>query len=76
MFLTGNGDTDTFDLDGGTLVGAVDGAGGASDELIGDDVANTFDISGLNDGDATGVGSFANIENLTGNERPVFPIEY
>ena len=65
--LTGGAQVDTFNLVGGTLAGEVDGAGGSSDELVGDNVVNTFDITGTDSGNATGVGSFVNIENLTGN---------
>src|SRR4029079_18127790 len=67
--LVGNAQTDTFTLNGGTLSGSVDGAGG-SDTLIGDNVVNTFVATAANGGTATGVtGGFSNVENLTGNAQ-------
>jgi len=67
--LTGNAKADTFTLTGGTLSGAVNGAGG-SDTLIGDNVANAFVVTGANAGTATGLGAgFTNVENLTGNAK-------
>lgn len=64
--ITGGTDADSFTLSSGTLTGALNGGAG-SDTLIGDNTPNTFDILGADSGNATGVGSFANIENLTGN---------
>ena len=64
--LTGGTGDDGFTLSGGTLDGALDGGDG-SDSLTGDNVANTFEITGVNSGTATGVvGGFSNIENLDG----------
>ena len=64
--ITGGSDADSFSLSSGTLSGALDGGAG-TDTLIGDNTANTWTISAADAGSATGVGSFANIENLTGN---------
>lgn len=64
--LTGGTNTDSFILSGGTLTGIIDGGGG-TDTLTGDNVANTWSISGADAGDVTGIGSFTSIENLTGN---------
>lgn len=64
--ITGGTDSDSFSLSSGTLSGALNGGAG-TDTLIGDNTANTWTISGADSGTATGVGSFANIENLTGN---------
>ncbi|WP_377964255.1 two-partner secretion domain-containing protein, partial [Almyronema epifaneia] len=59
--LVGNAQADSFTLNGGTLSGSVNGAGG-SDTLTGDNVANTFSVTGANSGTATGItGGFSNI---------------
>ncbi|NOZ19571.1 MAG: calcium-binding protein [Planctomycetes bacterium] len=64
--LTGGNNTDGFTLSGGTLSGAIDGGAG-NDTLTGDNVANTWTITGADQGTATGVtGGFSNVENLTG----------
>ncbi len=64
--LTGGADVDSFTLSSGTLSGILNGGAG-SDTLIADNMANTWSITGADSGLATGVGSFASIENLTGN---------
>jgi len=64
--ITGGSDGDSFSLSSGTLTGALNGGAG-TDTLIGDNTTNTWTISAADAGSATGVGSFANIENLTGN---------
>jgi len=64
--ITGGSGADSFSLSSGTLSGALDGGAG-TDTLIGDNTANTWTISAADAGSATGVGSFASIENLTGN---------
>jgi len=64
--ITGGSDADSFSLSSGTLSGALNGGAG-TDTLIGDNTANTWTISTADAGSATGVGSFADIENLTGN---------
>lgn len=64
--ITGGANADSFSLSSGTLSGAINGGAG-SDTLIADNTANTWSISGADSGNATGVGSFASIENLTGN---------
>ncbi|HSW94465.1 MAG TPA: hypothetical protein VLJ15_08975 [Gammaproteobacteria bacterium] len=61
--LTGGSGLDRFILSGGTLSGAVDGAGG-SNSLTGDNVANVWTVTGPNSGTATGVGSFSHIGEL------------
>ena len=64
--LTGGSDTDTFSLSSGTLSGTLNGGGGI-DTLVGDNTANTWNITVADAGVATGVGSFSSVENLTGN---------
>lgn len=64
--LTGGNDVDVFTLSSGTLTGALVGGAGI-DTLIGDNTANTWNITVTDAGIATGVGSFSGIENLTGN---------
>ncbi|MFZ9738121.1 MAG: CHAT domain-containing protein, partial [Prochlorotrichaceae cyanobacterium] len=65
----GAGD-DTFTLNGGTLSGTVGGVsidgGFGIDTFTGDNVANTFAVTGTNSGSATGINGFSNIENLVG----------
>ncbi|RDH83989.1 MAG: hypothetical protein DIZ80_07595 [endosymbiont of Galathealinum brachiosum] len=63
--LTGNANTDTFTLAGGTISGTIDGAAG-NNTLLGDNQANAWSITGLNSGDLNG-GLYSNINNLTGN---------
>jgi filamentous hemagglutinin family protein len=64
--LVGNADTDSFTLNGGTLDGSIDGGAGI-DTLNADNVANTFMVTGTNNGMVTGVaGGFTNIENISG----------
>jgi Ca2+-binding RTX toxin-like protein/protocatechuate 3,4-dioxygenase beta subunit len=66
--LSGNIRADVFILSGGTLTGSVDGGDGI-DTLVGDNVVNAFVLTALDSGTATGIGSFANVENLTGNAQ-------
>jgi acrosin len=66
--LVGGVHPDQFVLASGTLTGIADGMGG-NDTLVADNVANTFTLSAANTGSATGVGGFANVENLTGNAQ-------
>jgi hypothetical protein len=64
--LVGTAGTDSFTLAGGTLSGSVNGLGG-SDTLTGDNVANTWTITGSNSGTLTGLGAgWSNVENLVG----------
>ncbi|MFZ9739238.1 MAG: CHAT domain-containing protein, partial [Prochlorotrichaceae cyanobacterium] len=64
--LDGQEGDDTFTLNGGTVSGAIAGGTG-TDTLIGDNVANTFTLSGVNTGTITGVaGGFSDIERLIG----------
>ena len=66
-FLAGGAHNDSFALVGGTLSGTINGDDGI-DTIVGDNVANTFTLTGANAGTATGVaGGFSNVENLTGN---------
>lgn len=64
--LIGNSDTDSFTLNGGTVTGSIDGAGG-TDTLIASSGDNSWLITGADAGSVTGVGSFQSIENLQGN---------
>ena len=65
-YLKGGGQIDTFQLSGGSISGFIDG-GGNSDVLVGDNVANSFVVNGLDMGTATGLGGgFTDVENLTG----------
>ncbi|MGA0199694.1 MAG: beta strand repeat-containing protein, partial [Prochlorotrichaceae cyanobacterium] len=67
--LIGSDQADTFTLQGGTLSGSIDGLAG-EDLLIADNLINQFTITSDNGGMVTGVGgTFANIENLTGNAQ-------
>ncbi len=66
--LEGGHHGDTFVLDGGTLSGSVDGMGG-NDELVADNLANIFTLTGPNAGAATGVsGGFTHVENVTSGD--------
>ena len=64
--LAGNADTDTFTLNGGTVTGSI-GGGGGTDTLVAASGNNSWLITGTDDGNVTGVGSFFSIENLQGN---------
>jgi Ca2+-binding RTX toxin-like protein len=66
--LTGNQRDDRFVLDGATLTGIVDGGLG-DDTFVGDNVPNLFSVTGTNSGSATGIASFVDVENLTGNAQ-------
>ena len=60
--LTGTAGSDNFAINGGSISGTINALGG-TDTLAG----NTgYSITGTNSGSATGVGSFLNVENLTG----------
>ncbi|NCQ33063.1 MAG: hypothetical protein GW802_37575, partial [Armatimonadetes bacterium] len=70
--LTGTAADNTFTINGGTLTGAINGVGDGtdSDTLIGDNLVNTWSITGSNQGTlqfpvAQSI-AFSNIENLTG----------
>jgi hypothetical protein len=63
--LTGNAGVDTFTFGPtGSLSGLITGGGG-SDQLIGANIANTWDITGTNAGTLNGT-AFSGIKNLTG----------
>ena len=64
--LTGGDQTDSFTLNGGTVTGTLDGAGGV-DTVVADNVFNVFQVTGTDRGELTGTGGFVNIENLVGN---------
>jgi Ca2+-binding RTX toxin-like protein len=66
--LEGGAHSDQFVLAGGTLSGTADGMAG-NDTLVADNVANTFTLTAADTGNTTGVGGFANVENLTGNAQ-------
>jgi hypothetical protein len=63
--ITGSDNGDTFVISGGTLAGMILGGSG-NNTIVGDNVANTWNITGSNAGNLTGVNSFASIQNLTG----------
>src|SRR5205807_4553065 len=64
--LNGGSGVDTFQLVGGTLDGIINGGAGAN-SLTGDNVPNTWTITGANVGTVTGVkGGFSNIATLKG----------
>ncbi|MDJ0908260.1 MAG: filamentous hemagglutinin N-terminal domain-containing protein [Woeseiaceae bacterium] len=62
--LAGQGGDDTFTLNAGGSVSTIDGGAG-SDEIIGNNGANTFSVTVADGGVANGI-AFANVENLTG----------
>ena len=66
--INGNADTDSFDLNGGTLSGNITGGGTASDNSLQlDDVDNTVEVTSDDDGTATGIGgTFTDIGNISG----------
>jgi len=65
--LTGGPLFDVFQLVGGTLTGAIDGGVGGLAVLTGDNVANTWTVTGADAGTATGVaGGFTNVGFLVG----------
>jgi Ca2+-binding RTX toxin-like protein len=66
--LVGGTGVDQFALNGGTLGGTIDGGAG-DDVLIGDNVPNLFTLFGDDEGTATGLGAFRQIENLLGNAQ-------
>ena len=63
--LRGGGDDDIFKLDPGGVVGTLTGGGG-NDALVADNIENTWEIQGLNDGSLNGVVAFSLVENLIG----------
>ncbi|NER34040.1 MAG: hypothetical protein F6J93_08350 [Oscillatoria sp. SIO1A7] len=66
--LIGGSDTDTFDLNGGT-VATINGAGGTDNTIIGDDENNGWAIAAKNGGHLSYLNNaipFSNIQNLTG----------
>lgn len=64
--LRGGDNADVFTLSGGSVTGSIDGGAG-TDTLYADTGVNTWNISGTNTGNVTGVGSFSNLESLIGN---------
>jgi len=62
---TGGANADTFNLNAGFTLANIDGGGG-DNALVGDNAINTWNITGLNSGSATGVTTFTNIQTLTG----------
>ena len=65
--LVGGTGTDSFTLSGGTLSGAIDGGVTGVNTLTGDNVANSWTISGTDAGSVTGIGGgFSNISTLIG----------
>jgi filamentous hemagglutinin family protein len=65
--LLGGGSDDQFTMAGGTAT-LIDGEGGTGDELVGQNIANTFNITGADQGDLNGQ-AFQNIEDLTGGSN-------
>ncbi len=65
MNLTGGAGDNKFTIDGGSIAGLIDGAGG-TDTLVQNAVV-TFTVTGANAGNATDVNAFANVESLTGS---------
>jgi len=63
----GSGD-DSFVLNGGSVIGAVNGGDG-NDAITADNTVNTWNITSANAGDVTGINSFTSIENLTGHSN-------
>ena len=57
--------TDTFNIS--AIVAAVIDGGNGTDNLMANNVANTWIVSSANGGTVTGTGGFSNIENLLGN---------
>ncbi|MGE5624021.1 MAG: filamentous hemagglutinin N-terminal domain-containing protein, partial [Bacillota bacterium] len=67
--LTGGSNSDAFTLASGTLTGSINGGGG-SNTLQGDNVVNSWTVTGSNAGTVTGVGgSFTNIGSLVGGSN-------
>jgi Ca2+-binding RTX toxin-like protein len=63
--LTAGSMSDRFEIGTGTLSGAIQ-AGPGNDTLVAGDAPTTFTLTGANQGTATGIGSFAGVENLEG----------
>jgi len=64
--LTGNTQIDQFIISGGSLSGSLNGGAG-SDTLTADNTVNVWNVLTSDSGNVTNVGSFSQIENLTGN---------
>jgi fibronectin-binding autotransporter adhesin len=62
--IAGSNNGDTFTLNGGTIKSVTGGTG--MNTLAADNVPNTFNITGANSGNITGVQTFTNIQNLMG----------
>ncbi len=62
--VSGGDGNDSFNITNGQTVGSLTG-GAHTDTLVGDNVPNTWNVTGLNDGDLNGQ-SFSAMENLTG----------
>ncbi len=64
--LDAGGGDDIFDFRlGGSIVGPIVGGGG-NDLLIGDDTNRTWTVTGVDQGSASGIGTFSQVENLVG----------
>ncbi|MDF1818491.1 MAG: filamentous hemagglutinin N-terminal domain-containing protein [Immundisolibacteraceae bacterium] len=66
--LTGGSNTDAFILTGGGSVSVLITGSGGSDTIQGDDLANTWNLTGAGVGDVGG-SNFTGIENLTGGSN-------
>ncbi|KPK33736.1 MAG: hypothetical protein AMS24_00210 [Chlamydiae bacterium SM23_39] len=66
--ITGGSNDDIFYLNGGTI-STINGGVGGVNTLVGPNVVNTWNITGINSGDVGGV-SFSHITDLTGNLQP------
>jgi len=65
--LRGGSAVDTFKVDpGGSIAGTIDAGGGTKDALVGDNVANAWQIQGPNQGTLNSQVAFASVENLIG----------
>jgi len=64
--LAGGAVDDTFTLSGGTISNSIDGGDGI-DSLTADNLVNTWNITGDDSGNVTGVTNYSQIENLIGN---------
>ena len=63
--LVGGSAVDNFAIAGGNITGSIDGGGG-SDELVGADASNTWNITGTDVGTLNGQNAFTAIERLFG----------
>lgn len=64
--LQGGSDDDSFTTNGGTITGSIDGGSG-NDLILAENMINTWNITGANTGNITGINSFSDIETLQGN---------